>query len=116
LCPQPEEILQTDFFSPDELPEDFLYGHRQRIMDALNGVGGGVVWTQAVPWPFDPSFTRADIYALRDRSGLSRLEYYQSFFSPPKPGDVIYELSAKPHPAYSALENLHAANPKNRIP
>ena len=90
---QPEEILQADYFGRDELPDDFLYGHYQRIMDTFNGVGGGVVWTQAVPWPFDPALTRTDIYNLRDRSGLSRSAYYQSIFDSLISGEEVAELS-----------------------
>jgi ADP-ribose pyrophosphatase YjhB (NUDIX family) len=93
LHPQPEEILQAGFFRREELPQDFLYGHRQRILDAMDGVGGGAAWTQATPWPFRTGLSRADIYNLRDRSGLSRAAFYRLHFRLPKVSEEIDELS-----------------------
>ena len=94
LRPQPDEVLEARFFALDELPpvENFLYGHRQRALDALAGVGGSAAWTQLIPWPFDPALTRADLYALRDRSGFSRLEFYRQHFRPPVDGEEVDEL------------------------
>src|SRR5437773_368521 len=51
LCPQPEEVVALQYASPEQLPEPFLWWHRQPILDALQGVGGSVVWTQHVSWP-----------------------------------------------------------------
>ncbi len=92
LRPQAEEILQLRFFGLSDLPADFLYGHPQRVRDALAGVGGSAVWSQNLPWPFSPSITRSDIYALRDRSGLSRAEFYRRYFRPPQPEDEVDDL------------------------
>ncbi len=94
LRPQPEEVIEARFFGPDELPDDFLFGHRQRALDAFQGVGGGAVWTQPLAWPFPPDMTRRQTYALRDQSGLSRSEFYWQHFRPFQPGEEINELVA----------------------
>lgn len=96
LRPQAEEVLQLQFFGLSELPADLLYGHHQRILDAFGGIGGSVAWTQNLPWPFEPAFSRADIYALRDRSGLSRRGFYQQYFRPPQPGNEVDDLDSEP--------------------
>ncbi len=72
----PAEVVEANYFSADALPEPILWWHRQQILDALNGVGNGVAWYQAVAWPFDQAMTRAELYGLRDRSGLSRQQFY----------------------------------------
>jgi len=64
------------YFAPDALPEDLFWWHKQRILDAFNGVGGGVVWSQTADYPFDRQLTRTEMYHLRDESGLSRRDYY----------------------------------------
>ncbi len=72
---QPEEVLEARWFSRDNLPEAFLQAHRRRTLDALDGQCG-IVRSQTAHWPFDPDIPRAELYALRDRSGLSRREFY----------------------------------------
>ena len=32
----------------DELPNSLVWWHRRRILDALDGIGGGVAWSQDV--------------------------------------------------------------------
>jgi hypothetical protein len=68
-------VVEAGYFGLDALPEPLLLGHRRQIMDALGGAGGNV-WSYEVAWPFAPSMTRRELYALRDRSGLSRQEFY----------------------------------------
>jgi 8-oxo-dGTP diphosphatase len=76
LRPDPREVVEVGYFSLAELPAPLLMGHRQQILDALGGAGG-VVWLHEVEWPFAPNMTRQELYALRDRSGLSRQEFYR---------------------------------------
>jgi ADP-ribose pyrophosphatase YjhB (NUDIX family) len=76
------EVLEARYFGPDELPEPLMYGHRQRILDVFGSAGGGVVWSQDRFWPFEKDLSRSDLYALRDRSGLSRREFYLKYFAP----------------------------------
>ncbi len=75
LKADPSEVIEIGYFSLDELPADLLVTHKRRILDAFGGVGG-VVWSLAFEAPFDPDITRADIYRLRDESGLSRRDFY----------------------------------------
>jgi 8-oxo-dGTP pyrophosphatase MutT (NUDIX family) len=70
LRPQPEEVLALQYVSPSYLPEPFLWWHRQPILDAMQEVGGSVVWTQHVSWPTDLQLTPQAVYTLRDQQGI----------------------------------------------
>jgi ADP-ribose pyrophosphatase YjhB (NUDIX family) len=76
LEPDPNEVIDIGFFAREHLPSDLLFWQKQRIADAFNGVGGGVVWLQEAEWPFERKISRAEMYAQRDASGLSRSEFY----------------------------------------
>ena len=75
LRPDPHEVVEAGYFGLEALPAPLLAGHRQQILDALGGAGGNV-WSYEMAWPFAPDITRRELYALRDRSGLSRQEFY----------------------------------------
>jgi ADP-ribose pyrophosphatase YjhB (NUDIX family) len=75
---QEDEVLEVAYFPFDNLPDNLLWGHRQRILDALEGCGGGAVWLQHVP--FNPLVNRQELYKLRDESGLSGQEFYARHF------------------------------------
>jgi ADP-ribose pyrophosphatase YjhB (NUDIX family) len=77
-APQPGEVIEMRYCLPGEIPEALLVGQRQRIDDALDGAGG-LAWRMEYTWPF-PGLSRQEVYALRDRSGLSRQEFYQHYF------------------------------------
>jgi hypothetical protein len=74
--PQPGEVIAMDYFGAGSLPP-LLWGQRQRIEDALAGVTG-VVRMQEIA-PDLPQLTRAEIYALRDRSGLPPADFHARF-------------------------------------
>jgi ADP-ribose pyrophosphatase YjhB (NUDIX family) len=93
--PQAGEVVAARYFEPDALPEPLLAWHGQRIRDALNGVGGSVAWSQAVVWPFEPDVTRPALYELRDRSGLSRQEFYLHHFGQAGRADETLEVGGK---------------------
>jgi ADP-ribose pyrophosphatase YjhB (NUDIX family) len=76
INPDPSEVTEIGYFAEDEIPEDLLYWNRQRISDAFSGVGGSVAWSQEVDSPFPKGTTRADLYRVRDESGLSRRDFY----------------------------------------
>ena len=76
IAPDPNEVIEIGYFGPDEIPSDLIPWNRQRIIDAFNGVGGGVAWSQKIDSPFPGGTTRADIYRLRDESGLSKRDFY----------------------------------------
>jgi ADP-ribose pyrophosphatase YjhB (NUDIX family) len=92
LQPDPAEVVEARFFAQDELPENCLFGHRQRAIDALAGLGGSAAWLQNLPWPFPPELSRQEIYLLRDRSGLGRTEFYRRHFRSVQPGDETLEV------------------------
>jgi ADP-ribose pyrophosphatase YjhB (NUDIX family) len=75
LRPDPSEVVEAGYFGLDALPAPLLAGHHQQILDALGGAAGKV-WSHEIAWPFAPDITRQELYALRDRSGLTRQEFY----------------------------------------
>lgn len=87
LNQQSDETLDARFFALEELPDALIWWHKQRIVDAMNGIGGSVAWTQNVPYP--AGMTRQDLYALRDQSGLSRYEFFAQYN---QPGSEILEV------------------------
>ncbi|MCP4423962.1 MAG: NUDIX domain-containing protein [Chloroflexi bacterium] len=90
LTPQEDEVLEMAYFAVDEIPDNLLWGHRQRIMDAFNGVGGGSVWHQNVP--FDSVENRQGLYDLLAESGLSGPEFYLQYFGWRTPEDDRLEV------------------------
>jgi len=78
LAPDPHEVLEARFFPLDALPEDMLFGQQRRIQDAISGVTG-IVKSERISIPDGSPATRADLYAARDQSGLSRRDFYRRF-------------------------------------
>jgi ADP-ribose pyrophosphatase YjhB (NUDIX family) len=73
---QPGETIAVDWFAFNELPAPLSLGHKRRIKDAIAGASGVVV-LQGLNLPALPDkITRKELYELRDRSGLSRQEFY----------------------------------------
>ncbi len=80
LCWPRSEVIEAGYFSGQALPEPLLWLHRQRIDDALNGVGGSVARLQPLAWPFAEEMSRETLYRLRDQSGLSPQDFYRRYF------------------------------------
>ncbi len=95
LKPQPSEVVAARYFDLDALPEPLFGWHRQRIRDALSGVGGSVAWSQAMVWPFEPDMARPALYARRDQSGLSRQEFFLQHFGQAGQADETLEVGGK---------------------
>ena len=74
LKTQPHETIDVDYFRFDELPEEMLFGHKKRVQDAVNNMSGVSV-RQEINIQ-DPKYTRKELYELRDRSGLTRQQFY----------------------------------------
>ena len=72
---QPGETVEVAYFPFDEIPEQVLFGHKKRILDAINDVRGIAV-RQEMHLPGEPKPTRQELYALRDGSGLTRQQFY----------------------------------------
>ena len=75
ISPQVDEVIDIGYFSADELPDDLMPWHRQPALDALNGVSGAVYATTIRTSL--PVQSRQELYAMRDASGLSRLEFFK---------------------------------------
>lgn len=76
LRPDPREVLEAAWFASAELPDDLLWGQRERIEDAVSGRTGivrAIDRERADTWPQ----SRSKHYELRDRSGLGRSEFYR---------------------------------------
>jgi ADP-ribose pyrophosphatase YjhB (NUDIX family) len=92
LTPQPGEAVDAGFFDPEALPEPLLWWWRRPIAEAVAGVGGSGAWTLDAPRPFPPGLSRAEIYAMRDRSGLSRAEFAEKYINQRGPEGERSEL------------------------
>lgn len=75
---QPGETIQVEYFPFDDLPDEITFGHIKRIEDAINGRSGMSV-KQEFNLHGGEKIRREELYALRDRSGLSRKEFYYRF-------------------------------------
>ncbi len=72
---QEGETIEVAYFPFDQIPTELLYGHKQRIEDAINDVRG-VARKQELNLPQADALTRKQLYELRDNSGLSRQQFY----------------------------------------
>ncbi len=75
LKTQPNETIEVAWFPFDQLPEDLLFGHKKRISDAINHANGVSV-RQEIKSQNTRQYTRKELYEARDRSGLSRQQFY----------------------------------------
>ena len=69
---QPGETIEVRYFPFDQLPDEMLFAHKRRILDAIAGKTGLSVCQQIDM----PVVSRQELYALRDQSGLSRQAFY----------------------------------------
>jgi ADP-ribose pyrophosphatase YjhB (NUDIX family) len=73
---QPGETIAVEWFPFDRIPEPLSLGHKRRIEDAVHGMSG-VCIRQEFNLPNIPEgIDRKGLYELRDRSDLSRQEFY----------------------------------------
>jgi len=73
---QPGETIAVDWFSFDQLPEPLSVGHKRRINDAVSGKKGFVVSQEIIFSSMPDKMTIRDLIELRDKSGLSRQDFY----------------------------------------
>lgn len=86
----PHEGLQACWFDPRALPADLQFGVQRRVQDVLAGAGGSVLWRQESPSPFPAGMSRQALYALRDQSGLSRVDFWRDCLH--KAGPLVERL------------------------
>jgi hypothetical protein len=72
---QPGETVEVKYFPFIEVPDEVLFGHKKRIEDAINNISGIAV-KQELHMFEETKQTRKELYALRDRSGLPRQQFY----------------------------------------
>jgi 8-oxo-dGTP diphosphatase len=72
---QPNETIEVAYFPFDQLPNEMLFGHKKRIRDAINDASGVSV-RQEIKIQDSKQYTRKELYEARDRSGLSRQQFY----------------------------------------
>lgn len=72
---QPGETVEVAYFPFEEIPNELLFGHERRIRDAILAVSGIAV-RQELNLSMENKPTRQELYAQRDRSGLSRQQFY----------------------------------------
>lgn len=72
---QPNEVVEAAYFPFEQLPDEMLFGHKKRIEDAINDIRATSV-RQELKIQDTRTYTRKELYELRDRSGLSRQQFY----------------------------------------
>jgi ADP-ribose pyrophosphatase YjhB (NUDIX family) len=77
--PQIEEVIDIGFFALDNLPSPIFWWHLPQIEDAVCGIGGGTAGRSTLI-PAEKTESRKELYALRDRSGMTRSEFYKYYF------------------------------------
>jgi ADP-ribose pyrophosphatase YjhB (NUDIX family) len=86
---QEGETIAVEWFDFDEIPSPLSLGHARRIKDAIEGKTGVVVM-QEIQIPSMPQgLTRRELYDLRDKSGLSRQEFYVNMIEESKSKEVV---------------------------
>jgi ADP-ribose pyrophosphatase YjhB (NUDIX family) len=88
LQTQPGETIDVAYFPFDQLPGELLLGHKKRIHDAIHGLSGMSV-RQEIKLEDATIYTRQELYAMRDRSGLSRQQFYSQRFEEAEFKEVV---------------------------
>lgn len=73
---QEGETIAVEWFAFDDIPSPLSLGHQRRIKDAIEGVSGVAVLQEFKLPAFPGNITWKELLELRDRSGLSRQEFY----------------------------------------
>lgn len=92
LQPQDGEVLAVQFFALDDLPEPLIWWHRQRIKDAINGVGGSVAWVQDARWPFAQTMKPHDVRPAQQETEEGKQALYHHYFGSRHPGDETLDV------------------------
>ena len=88
--PQPGEVVDLRWFGQEDVPQQLLWGQRRRILDAFGCKEVGAAWKQSVP--FDKVSGRAELYRMKDESGLPPAEFYAQQFGFKDHLDDVSEL------------------------
>jgi hypothetical protein len=66
----------VEWFAFNEIPNPLSAGHKKRIEDAIAGKSGIVVLQEINVPAFPENVTRKELIELRDKSDLSRQDFY----------------------------------------
>ena len=77
---QSDEVAAIGLFDPNDLPHPMVGWHRERIRDAISGAVG-LTRTQHTPWPFDPSWSFADVRRKFQAGELDEEDVEKLFYS-----------------------------------
>jgi ADP-ribose pyrophosphatase YjhB (NUDIX family) len=73
---QEGETIAVEWFAFDGIPSPLSFGQRKKIEDAIAGITGTAVLHQLTVPTLPEKLTRQELIELRDKSGLSRQEFY----------------------------------------
>lgn len=85
---QPGETLEVAYFPFDRLPRELLFTEKKRICDAV-GKSSGFSVRQEVVGTDKTRYTRKELYELRDRSGMSRQQFYFQRFAQAEIREIV---------------------------
>ena len=77
---QEGETIAVEWFAFNEIPSPLSAGHKRRIEDAISGVSGVTVLQEFKISAMSEKITRSELMELRDKSGLSRQDFYVKIF------------------------------------
>ncbi|MEW6401832.1 MAG: NUDIX domain-containing protein [Chloroflexota bacterium] len=77
---QKGETIAVEWFAFDEIPSPLSAGHQRRIEDAFSGICGVAVLQEFKLPAMSETITRKELMELRDKSELSRQEFYLQMF------------------------------------
>ncbi|MCC7187323.1 MAG: NUDIX domain-containing protein [Anaerolineales bacterium] len=77
---QEGETIAVEWFEFDNIPSPLSAGHKRRIEDAISGVTGVTVLQEFKLPTMPEKMTRKELIELRDKSGLSRQDFYMQIF------------------------------------
>ncbi|MBC7879212.1 MAG: NUDIX domain-containing protein [Anaerolineales bacterium] len=73
---QEGETIAVEWFAFDQIPSPLSAGHKKRIEDAISGLSGVAVLQEMKVSTLPEKLTRKELIELRDKSGLTRQEFY----------------------------------------
>ncbi len=82
------ETIEVAYFPFHQLPKELLFGHKKRIHDAIHNQSGMSV-RQQIKSTDTKVYTRNELYEMRDRSGLSRQQFYFHRFENAEINEVV---------------------------
>lgn len=91
---QEGETIAVEWFAFNEIPSPLSIGQAKRIEDAINGISGTTVLQEITVPTFPEKITRKELIELRDRSGLSRQDFYSQIIEQSQQNE-IREISGK---------------------